>query len=316
MNFELLAEDNAIESGGIDAASGTGRRTPPTCGAACWNRRTSRRRSGFLIRHAMDLEGVDLQQALDDPRKARGTARVLACPSREIDPAGLRAPAVDLALLPAESAAVTLRFRLHYPAADARRRPLLPLRQPGAQGPHLRRALPRRRVAQGTGGRCLPARIPRGEPWAGWAGTTRSARRYRRENALARRLFGIASDEPEPSQRGGAGAFFAGWFSHVQYLVMNPTGTTAAASAPSRSSSRGPPVDDKGRPVQAEIGFFYFNPAGAKGRTRLRRAPTWPAWSPRWRPGGRRSASAPSGWPATARSPRWRQPAAAAGTPT
>jgi hypothetical protein len=90
--------------------------------------------------------------------------------------------------------------------------------------------------------------------------------RYRQDTAAAKRLFGIASDNPaQLASEAGRLHFSPLWFSHVQYLVMNPTKTDGSGigTQPIQFEAVAP-VTEKGKPVQAEINFFYFNPAGAK----------------------------------------------------
>jgi hypothetical protein len=58
------------------------------------------RRSAFLIRHAMTLAGVNLNDALADPKKAKGSAKLLVCSIQELEKAKLFKPAFDVSRLP------------------------------------------------------------------------------------------------------------------------------------------------------------------------------------------------------------------------
>ena len=265
MNFELLAEDKAaIESGGIDAAKWSWQAHAAHLRRGVLEAKDlTERRSRFLIQHAMELQGVDRQQALDDPRKARGTARAMACASREIDAAGLRAAPVDVALLPAGSAAVNLRFRLISPLLTRDDDPFYlfdnPVRKDHIFGvPFLAAA-----SLKGLAADAFQRGFPGGEPWAGLGRNDQERTvRYRRDNAVAKRLFGIASDEPDAfASEAGRVHFSPAWFSHVQYLVMNPTKDDGSGigTQPIQFEAVAP-ADDKGRPVQGEISLLLLQP--------------------------------------------------------
>ncbi len=268
MNFELLAEERvAIESGGIAAAQWTWQ------AHAAYLRRgvvkpedLTGRRSDFLIRHAMELQGVELKEALDDSRKARGGARSLPCATREIDRAGLRAAPVNIAVLPAFSAALTLRFRLLTPLLTRDDDSFYlfdnPVRKDHVFGvPFLAAA-----SVKGLAADAFQRGFPHGSAWTE-LGRDDQARtmRYRQDTAAAKRLFGVASDDPQDfASAAGRLHFSPVWFSHVQYLVMNRTRTDGSGigTQPIQFEAVAP-VTEKGKPVQAEISFFYFNPAGA-----------------------------------------------------
>lgn len=268
MNFELLAEERAdIESGGLDAAKWS------------WQAHASHlrrgvlkpeeltgRRSEFLIRHALDLVEVSIQDALDDTRKARGAARALACPAREVDHAGLRQAPVDAALLPPHSAVLSLRFRLLAPLLTRDDDPFYlfdnPVRKDHIYGVPFLAAASVKGLAADAFQRGFPAELA-------WKSLGRNDQErktaYRRASAVARRLFGVASDEQESASEAGRLHFSPVWFSHVQYLVMNPTRTDGSGigTQPIQFEAVSP-VDDKGKPTHGEVSFFYFNPAGAK----------------------------------------------------
>lgn len=267
MNFELLAEERAhIESGGLDAAKWSWQ-----AHAAHLRRDVlkpddlTKRRSEFMIRHAMSLEGVDMQEALDDTRKARGTAKALPCSSREIDLAALR-QAVDVALLPDFSAAVTLRFRLLSPLLTRDDDPFYlfdnPVRKDHIFGVPFLAAASVKGLAVDAFQRGFPPELD----WKS-LGEKEQKRKtaYRRGQAQARRLFGVASDDEESGSEAGRLHFAPVWFSHVQYLVMNPTKQDGSGlgTQPIQFEAVSP-VDAKGRPVEGEVSFFYFNPAGAR----------------------------------------------------
>ena len=269
MNFELLAEERvAIESGGIAAAQWTWQ-----AHAAYLRRGVVRpedltgRRSAFLVSHAMELQGVELREALDDPKKARGGARSLPCATREIDHAGLRSAPVDVAVLPAFSAAVTLRFRLLTPLLTRDDDPFYlfdnPVRKDHVFGVPFLAAASLKGLAADAFLRGFPHQLPWTE--LGRDDQTRTMR-YRQDQAAAKRLFGIASDDPQQlASTAGRLHFSPVWFSHVQYLVINPTKSDGSGigTQPIQFEAVAP-VTEKGKPVQAEISFFYFNPAGAK----------------------------------------------------
>jgi hypothetical protein len=268
MNFELLAEDrSAIESGGLDAAKWSWQ-----AHAAHLRRGVmepadlTKRRSEFLIRHAMGLEGVGVQEALDDTRKARGSARALPCAPREIDRAGLRQPPVDVGLLPPGSAVVTLRFQLLAPLLtrddDAFYLFDNPVRKDHIFGVPFLAAASVKGLAADAFQRGFPPELD----WKSLGKNDQERKAgYRRKSALARRLFGIASDEAAFDSEAGRMHFSPVWFSHVQYLVMNPTKQDGSGigTQPIQFEAVSH-VDDKGKPVQGEVSFFYFNPAGAK----------------------------------------------------
>jgi hypothetical protein len=269
MNFELLAEERvAIESGGIAAAQWSWQ-----AHAAHLRRGVVKpedltgRRNDFMIRHAMELQGVERQEALDDPKKARGNARALPCATREIDRAGLRVTPVDISVLPPFSAAVTLRFRLLTPLLTRDDDPFYlfdnPVRKDHVYGVPFLAAASLKGLAADAFQRGFPHELP----WTG-LGKDDQVRtmRYRQDTAAAKRLFGIASDDPaQLASEAGRLHFSPLWFSHVQYLVMNPTRTDGSGigTQPIQFEAVAP-VTEKGKPVQAEINFFYFNPAGAK----------------------------------------------------
>lgn len=266
MNFELLAEErSAIESGGLDAARWTWQAHVAHLRRGVVEARDlTARRGEFLIRHALELDGVSVQQALDDPRKARGAARSLPCAMREIDAAGLRGAGVDVAALPLGSAAVDLRFRLISPLLtrddDAFHLFDNPVRKDHVFGVPFLAAASLKGLAADAFRRGFPVE---GEPARGNA--QERTVRYRRSSAIARRLFGIASDEPEAFASAAGRLHFApAWFPHVQYLVMNPTKNDGSGigTLPIHFEAVAP-ADDKGRAVEGTVSFFYFNPAGA-----------------------------------------------------
>lgn len=267
MNFELLAEERVnIESGGIGAAQWSWQ-----AHAAHLRRDVVKpedltgRRSDFLIRHGMVLEG-GLQEALDDTRKARGAARSLPCAVKEIDRAGLRTAPIDIAVLPAFSAAVTLRFQMLTPLLTRDDDPFYlfdnPVRKDHVYGVPLLAAASLKGLAADAFQRGYPHELA----WKALGDDDQSRTlRYRQVTVAAKRLFGIASDDPdELKSEAGRLHFSPTWFSHVQYLVMNPTKTdgTGIGSQPIQFEAVAP-VTEKSKAVQAEINFFYFNPAGA-----------------------------------------------------
>ena len=267
MNFELLAEERiAIETGGIASSQWSWQ-----AHAAHLRRGVLKpedltgRRSAFLIEHATELQGISKAEALADPKKARGMAKSLPCGSRELDRAELRTPPVDISVLPANSVAITLRLQLLTPLLTRDDDPFYlfdnPVRKDHIFGtPFLAPA-----SVKGLAADAFQRGFPSEETWKslGKDDQTRSLR-YRQDNAMAKRLFGIASDNPDDLRsESGRLHFSPVWFSHIQYLVMNPTKDDGSGigSMPIQFEAVAP-VDDKGRPVATEIRFFYFNPAG------------------------------------------------------
>lgn len=267
-NFELLAEERQnIESTGLDAAKWS------------WQAHASHlrrgveksedltpRRSEFLIRHAMELKGISLQDALKETKKAKGKAKVLPCPTRELERAGLLDAAVDVAYLPAYSAAVTLRFQLLSPLLTRDDDPFYlfdnPARKDHIYGaPFLAAA-----SVKGLAADAVQRGFPLEQEWKTLGKNDQErTTRYRRQQALARRLFGLASDADEFDSEAGRLHFSPVWFSSIQYLVLNPmkNDNSGIGTQPLQFEAIAP-VDEKGRPCQAEVRLFYFNPAGAK----------------------------------------------------
>lgn len=225
------------------------------------------KRTAFLIRHAMTLEGVTVSEALADTRKAKGRAKSLLCPTQELEKAKLFKSAFDVAQLPEFSAAITLQFQLLAPLLTRDDDPFYlfdnPVRKDHIFGaPHLAAA-----SLKGLAADAFQRGFPHEESWTalGDKDQTRTMR-YRRDNSMAERLFGNASDDPDAfASQAGRLHFSPVWFSHVEYLVMNPTRNDGSGigTLPIHFEAVAP-IDERGKPTRADISFFYFNPAGAK----------------------------------------------------
>lgn len=225
------------------------------------------KRSAFLVRHAMTLEGVSLDVALQDTKKAKGTAKSMRCLTQELERAKLLKPEFDVAALPEFSAAITLQFQLLSPLLtrddDAFYLFDNPVRKDHVFGvPHLAAA-----SLKGLAADAFQRGFPGDVPWATLGGNDQErTMHYRIDQPMARRLFGVASDDTDNAGTGQGGRvhFSPVWFSYVQLLVMNPTKEdgTGLGSFPIHFEAVAP-IDDARKPVKADIGFYYFNPAGA-----------------------------------------------------
>lgn len=262
MRFDLLAEDrSAIEEDGFSQARWTWQQV------AAHQRRQiddkqqlTRARTEFMLRHGFATTDVD------DSRRARGPAKSLACRIKELTDAGLMGQETDLSCFPAGSAAVTLRLCLLTPLLTRDDDPFYlfdnPVRKDHIFGVPLLAAA----SVKGLAADAFQRGFPTEAPWVD-LGENDQARtlRYRADQPRAARLFGIASDDAE-QQKSEAGRvnFQPVWFSHVQFLVMNPTKTdgTGIGTQPIQFEAVAA-IDEKGKPVEAEIRFAYFNPAGA-----------------------------------------------------
>jgi hypothetical protein len=261
MRFDLLAEDrSAIEEDGFSQARWTWQQI-----AAHQRRQINDKqqltdaRTAFMLRHGFETTLVD------DPKRARGPAKSLPCRIKELADAGLMGQETDLSCFPAGSAAVTLRFRLLTPLLTRDDDPFYlfdnPVRKDHTFGVPLLAAASVKGLAADAFQRGFPSEAP----WVS-LGKDDQARtlRYRADQPRAARLFGIASDDNQNDSHAGRVNFQPVWFSHVQYLVMNPTKTdgTGIGTQPIQFEAVAP-MDEKGKPVDAEIRFAYFNPAGA-----------------------------------------------------
>jgi hypothetical protein len=225
------------------------------------------KRTTFLIRHAMTLDGVSMNDALADTRKAKGKAKSLACPTQELDQAKLLKPAFDVTRLPAFSAAITLQFQLLTPLLTRDDDPFYlfdnPVRKDHVFGvAHLAGA-----SLKGLASDAFQRGFPHEAPWNTLGiDDQKRTMRYRSDNEMAQRLFGNASDDPDAfSSQAGRLHFSPIWFSHVEYLVMNPTKSDGSGigTLPIHFEAVAS-VDERGKPAKADASFFYFNPAGAK----------------------------------------------------
>lgn len=267
MSFELLAEEaDKIDSGGLSGIkwSWLDRAAHLRRGVTQPGDLTARR-SNFMIQHAMDLDGVDMRAALEDPKIARGSAKSLPCELRELELAELAAPKPDVALLPAGSAAVSLRFKLLSPLLTRDDDPFYLFDNPVRKDRSFRVPFLSAASIKGLAADAFQRGFPGTVPWVELGAKDQDRTiRYRRDQASARRLFGIASDEPDTfASEAGRVHFSPVWFSHVQFLVMNPTREDGSGigTQPIQFEAIAP-VDDKGRVLHAQVDFFYFNPAG------------------------------------------------------
>ncbi len=264
MNFEFLAQDHTeAESARWNWQSHASHlRRDVTRPEDLTGKRTT-----FLIRHAMTLEGVTVNDALADTRRARGRAKLLLCPTQELEKARLFKPVFDVTRLPEFSAVITLQFQLLAPLLTRDDDPFYlfdnPVRKDHIFGvPHLAAA-----SLKGLAADAFQRGFVHEEPWAtlGNNDQTRTMR-YRHDNAMAERLFGNASDDSAAfASQGGRLHFSPVWFSHVEYLVMNPTKDDGSGigTQPIQFEAVAP-IDERGKPAKAEVSFFYFNPAGTK----------------------------------------------------
>lgn len=271
MYFDLLAEDREnLDAVGYSPKHWSWQRT-----AAHQRRLISKSddvakvRAKFLRHHGFDTPDKD------DEKKARGPARALSCDISELRQAGLAGGEPDMRVFPAGSVALTLRFKLLTPLLTRDDDPFYlfdnPVRKDHVFGVPLLAAASVKGLAVDAFQRGFPARAP----WSTLGEAERQrTQRYRTDNDRARRLFGLASDDVEHlSSEAGRLRFQPVWFSHVQYLVMNPaksdgsgTGTQPIhfeAIAP--MTDKNGPMTDKNGAVQAETRLLYFNPAGAAG---------------------------------------------------
>ena len=228
------------------------------------------KRSAFLSRHAIEVDrpnGVHQKnhntKSSDD---GKGTAKSMRCLTQELDRAKLLRPEIDVAALPEFSAAITLRFQLLSPLLTRDDDPFYlfdnPVRKDHVFGvPHLAAA-----SLKGLASDAMQRGFPGDVPWVelGEKDQERTMR-YRLDQAMAGRLFGVASDDTNACfSQGGRVHFSPVWFSHVQLLVMNPTKEETGLGTFPIHFEAVAPVDDAGKPVKADISFYYFNPAGTE----------------------------------------------------
>lgn len=225
------------------------------------------KRSAFLIKHAMVLEGISEKEALADPKKTKGKAKPMSCPIQELEQANLSKPSFDVAQLPEFSATITLQFQLLAPLLTRDDDPFYlfdnPVRKDHIFGvPFLAAA-----SVKGLAADAFQRGFPHKESWAALgADNQKRTMRYRHDVAMAARLFGNASDDAEAfvSQTGRL-HFSPVWFSHVEYLVMNPTKDDGSGigTQPIHFEAIAP-IDERGHPTKADISILYFNPSGAQ----------------------------------------------------
>ena len=263
MRFDLLAEDRKdIEDDGFSQGRWTWQQIAAHQRRQITeNQQLTEARTQFLLRHGFETAMVD------DPKRARGPAKSLPCRKDELKNAGLLDFDPDLALFPPGSAAVTLRFRLLTPLLTRDDDPFYlfdnPVRKDHIFGvPYLAAA-----SVKGLTSDAYQRGFPAETPWVELGKDDQSRTlRYRADQPRACRLFGVASDDNE-RQASEAGRLNVQpvWFSHVQYLVMNPTKTDGSGigTQPIQFEAVAP-MDEKGKPVEAEVKLTYFNPAGAK----------------------------------------------------
>ncbi len=200
------------------------------------------------------------------------------------DKAGLTRPP-NIALYPAGSALLTLKFRLLSPLLTRDDDPFYlfdnPVRRDHIFGvPYLaaasvkglafdayQRGFPNAEIAE--------ALDPELSPVARSMARTRQFRLQDGESndkGHARRLFGLADDglkstvddQPEEPSQAGRLHFSPVWFPAVQYLVMNPgDAKTGLGTIPIQFEAIAPHTAS-GKPVEAEIQVVYFNPAGTR----------------------------------------------------
>lgn len=215
----------------------------------------------------------------------RGDARVQnATYHDDLIAAGLTRPP-NIALYPAGSALLTLKFRLLSPLLTRDDDPFYlfdnPVRRDHIFGvPYLaaasvkglafdayQRGFPNAEIAE--------ALDPELSPVARSMARTRQFRLQDGEGddkGHARRLFGLADDglkstvddQPEEPSQAGRLHFSPVWFPAVQYLVMNPgDAKTGLGTIPIQFEAIAPHTANN-KPVEAEIQVVYFNPAGTR----------------------------------------------------
>lgn len=89
---------------------------------------------------------------------------------------------------------------------------------------------------------------------------------FRRREGHALRLFGLADDGADTSNKSQAGRlhFCPVWFDAVQYLILNPADpATGQGTVPIQFEAIAPRRTD-GAPVEVDVQVFYCNPAGAQ----------------------------------------------------
>lgn len=175
----------------------------------------------------------------------------------------------DATQLPRFSAALSLKFHLLTPLLTRDDDPFYlfdnPVRKDHIFGiPYL--------SAAGIKGLAADA-YQRAFPAADWQalGKDDQARslQYRLHDPHALRLFGIADDGVDThGSQAGRLHFSPVWFDAVQYLLLNPTDTkTGLGTVPIQFEAIAPNKPD-GKPVEAELQLFYFNPGDTESIVR------------------------------------------------
>jgi len=211
---------------------------------------------------------------VDRPDNGKGKAKILASYGyAAMKNAHLLLQPPDVVRLPPHSATLTLKFRLLTPLLTRDDDPFYlfdnPVRKDHIFGlPYLSAA-----GAKGLAADAYQRAFPGATPWLERG--ARDAERtlhFRREDPFATRLFGIADDGAEQGGDNGAKAgrvhFSPVWFTHVQYLVMNPQDPdTAKGTLPIQFEAIAP-LTSNSRPVEAEVQLFYFNPGDPESTVR------------------------------------------------
>ena len=234
----------------------TGRGAQAACDAL------TRERERFLVEEALEISAQGRQGFIrhlgrGKARMPQGPARVLDC-GREVRAfraAGLDAPLADPGVLPRGSVCVRLGLDLLSPLFSRDDDPFNlfdnPLRKDPIFGrPHL--------SANALGGQAADA-FRRAFP-APAEGQDEPARTlaYRRAQARARRLFGLADDTDPRACEGGRLRWSPLWLDAVQYVVMNPIDRDRGiGTQPIHFEAAAP---QEGRWVEC----LYLNPYGAR----------------------------------------------------
>jgi hypothetical protein len=209
-------------------------------------------------------------------RDERGAAKSQPCNGWEaFIGAGLNSPSCNVEILPSYSATLSLKFRLLTPLLTRDDNPFYlfdnPVRKDPIFGlPHLSAA-----GVKGLAADAYQRAFPGSVPWKQRVGeNAKDAERtlhFRREDPYALRLFGLADDGADDGGNGAAAGrvhFSPIWFNHVQYLVMNPQDPATGKGTQPIQFEAIAPTQANGRPVEAELQLFYFNPGEAEATVR------------------------------------------------
>ncbi|MGI9212219.1 MAG: RAMP superfamily CRISPR-associated protein, partial [Methylococcaceae bacterium] len=215
-------------------------------------------RKDFLVKKFIDNE--------DPKREGKGPHRVrgIEFGSSALSKAGLDT-LINIKALPLGSATLSLRFKLLSPLLTKDDDPFYlfdnPVRRDHVFGvPYLSAA-----SIKGLSADAYQRAFTGSAPLSGDDDAART-RQFRLNDPHARRLFGIADDGVQDGLTSQAGRlhFSPVWFNAVQYLVMNPMDDEKGVGTLPIHFEAIAPVTADGKPVEAQLNLFYFNPAGAE----------------------------------------------------